>query len=392
MKSSSKEIAPATRYNEFESIKLVAFDGPPGTGKTRKIVETASTWGKIRGAVITYTNDAAAIIKQRAPDIPSGTIYSLTWPYVREYLKGTRPNTARSRQTYSTRRIHHIFDPALEQYSQDAPSNKAPNRLDELAKRLHAWSSLENGPPFNLDKENPMGQLKYLLPIARWLEDGAPMPDAERFDLLMIDESQDMSWVELRAALALVKPGGTVRAFGDPGQAIFGTAKGILGNALPPVWIRADNHMVLDKGYRVGDPVARTAAGVLRTYYNRPASSFKADHTTQLLAWDFASAPLRGLVLGYARRGVAKACRDWGLTQTGIVPKVAQADRELVLSTGHAAKGAEADDVYLLPWSRIAMQRLETNDPATIRLLYVMLTRARRRVFLPRTLKARIQR
>ena len=79
-----------------------------------------------------------------------------------------------------------------------------------------------------------------------------------------------------------------------------------------------------------------------------------------------------------------------GLSRTGIVPNVAAANRELVLSTGHAAKGAEADDVYILPWSRTAISRFERRDPETVRLLYVMLTRAKRRVFLPRTIKARL--
>jgi ATP-dependent exoDNAse (exonuclease V) beta subunit len=36
------------------------------------------------------------------------------------------------------------------------------------------------------------------------------------------------------------------------------------------------------------------------------------------------------------------------------------------------------------------MDRLEQRDPETLRLLYVMLTRARRRVFVPRALRARL--
>ena len=371
-----------------QRVKLTAFDGPPGTGKTRRIVSEAGQWEELSGAVVTYTKDAAAVVKQRAPDVTSGTVYSLTWPYVKEYLKGGKANTIRSNRAYTTRRIHHLFDPAHEQYQKDAPSAKPPHRLDALAQELHGWRNGE--PPFNLDNEKPEAQLKFVLPMARWLHVGAPMPEDEQYDHLMIDESQDMSWVELRAALAMVRPGGKVWAFGDPGQAIFGTAKGIKGSSLPPVWVSADEHTVLDKGYRVGDPVASAAASVLRSWYDRPASMFKASHTTQILVWDAAVAPLRGLVLGYSRNNVARAFRNWGLKSTGIVPKVAKADQELVLSTGHAAKGAEADDVYLLPWSREAMNRFARRDPATLRLLYVMLTRARQRIYIPRQLKARI--
>jgi len=216
------------------------------------------------------------------------------------------------------------------------------------------------------------------------------MPEEDQYDLLMIDESQDMSWVELRAAAALVRNGGEIKAFGDPGQAIFGTAKGMTGANLPPVWACANEHSVLERGYRVGDPVASIAANVLRSWYDRPARMFRAAHTTAFSIWDSSIPPRTGLVLGYSRNNVGKAFDKWGLRATGIVPKVAHADTELVLSTGHSAKGAEANDVYLLPWSRVAMQRLEHKDPATLRLLYVMLTRARKRVHVPRQIRARL--
>lgn len=368
-------------------IKLIAFDGPPGTGKTRRIVKEAIDWEDNRAAVVTYTKDAAAIIKERAPDIISGTVYALSWSYVKEFVKA-KAGVARYPASYTRRKIHHLFDPALEQYVRDAPSARPPHRLDEIAPKLHGWAGGQ--PPFDLDREQPEGQLKFILPLARWLAAGAPVPVEEQFDKLMIDESQDMSWVELRATLALVKDGGEVWAFGDPGQAIFGTAKGMTGSSLPPVWLCADEHNILDKGYRVGNPVASVAAGVLRSWYDRPARMFKADHITELSVWDATTAPKAGLVLGYSRNSVAKAFKAWGLRATGIVPKVAKADQELVLSTGHSAKGAEANDVYLLPWSRQAMARYEARDPATLRLLYVMLTRARKRVHVPRTLKARL--
>ena len=368
--------------------RIIAIDGPPGTGKTRRIVAEATQWTTENGAVVTYTNDAAAVIQKRAPEIPSGTVYSLTWPYARDYLKGAKAGVAYSNRVYTSRKINHLADPALEQYLLDSPSRKAYDHLDMMARQLHAW---EGGtPPFDLDNEVPKGALKYALPMARWLEAGAPMPGAVQYDCLMIDEAQDMSWLELRAAIALVKPDGVIHTFGDPGQAIFGESKGVKGAALPPVWQRADETEVLGKGWRVGNPVASVAAATLRPYYDRPASTFAAEHGTALHIWRPDVRPVRGLVLGYSRHTVAKAFREWGLRATGIVPKVGSADKELVLSTGHSAKGAEADDVYLLPWSRVALERLERRDPQTIRLIYVMLTRARKRLHIPRSLKARL--
>ena len=367
--------------------RIIAVDGPPGTGKTRTIIEQAAEW-EGRCAVVTYTNDAAGVLRKRAPDLNSGTVYSLTWPYVKPYVKGSNVQTATSGQSYSKRKIHHLFDPALVDYVSDAPSNKPVTRQDTMAQSLHAWARGE--PPFKLEHEVPKGALKFLLPLARWVEAGCPMPKDEQFDTIAVDEAQDMSWVELLAAIGLVKDTGKVIAYGDPGQSIFGTAKGVMSGMMPALWSVAQETHIMDTGYRVGDPVASVAARVLCSYYDRPAHTFRASHPTELLAWDSRVKPLRGLVLGYSRRGVAKAFRNWGLARTGIVPNVANGDRELVLSTGHAAKGAEADDVYLLPWSRIALKRFERREPETLRLLYVMLTRARRRVFLPRSLKARL--
>ena len=368
-------------------MQLIAVDGPPGTGKTRTIIDTAKGWADESSAVITYTNDAAGVLRKRAAWLRSGTIYSLSWPYVALYVQGKAQGTGPN-VTYGARRIHHLFDPALLQYEQDAPSNRPTTRQDKLARQLHAWSS--GDPPFDLSEETAKGALKFVLPLARWVAAGCPVPEHERLSQIAIDEAQDMSWIELRATLGLLREDGVAYAYGDPGQAIFGRAKGVEGTSLPPVWIAADEKREIMTGYRVGDPAASVAARVLWSYYQRPASLFKAGHKTNILNWDSKNRPTRGLAMGYSRRGVAKAFRDWGLRNTGIVPNVAAADKELVLSTGHAAKGAEADDIYLLPWSRIAIERFEQRNPETLRLLYVMLTRARKRVFVPTDLKARL--
>ena len=365
---------------------FLAIDGAPGTGKTRTIVDKSKGWGE-RSAVVTYTNDAAHVLHERAPHIDAGTIYSLTWSYVSPFAT-TKPMGSTSNVTYGKRRVHHIFDSALEQYTKDAPGKKKIDRYDGMSKQLHAWR--DGAPPFDLDAEQAKGALKFLLPVARWVAAGCPIHPDEQVDTLVIDEAQDMSWLELRAALGLLSPDGIVEAYGDPGQAIFGQSKGMVGNQLPPVWLMATDKQILDKGWRVGDNVASVASRVLSSYYDRPASMFRADHSTTLLGWEGTIPPRKGLVLGYSRYNVAKAFKRWNLNETGIVPKVANADHELVLSTGHAAKGAEADDVYLLPWSKIALERLTKKDAETLRLLYVMLTRARKRVHIPITLKARL--
>ncbi len=294
-----------------QTPQITAVDGPPGTGKTRTIIEQAVHWGQ-KSAVVTYTNDATAVLRQRAPNLLAGTVYSLTWPYVKPFIQGSPVQTATGNQAYSTRRIHHLFDPALVQYTNDAPSNKPTTRQDALAKQLHAWAG--GIPPFKLEHERPHGALKFILPLARWLEAGAPVPESEQLDRIAIDEAQDMSWVELRAAIALVRKGGTVTAYGDPGQSIFATAKGILGGALPPLWTLADEKQIMDTGYRVGDPTATVAARVLHSYYDRPAKTFRAEHKTELLAWDNRVRPLRG-----TRAWILQAKRSYGVQELGAI-------------------------------------------------------------------------
>ena len=369
--------------------RLIAVDGPPGSGKTRTITEHATNeWLEENPAVIVYTNEAANVLNRRAPTLTAGTIYSLSWPYVSPFAKGKLVGSS-SNVTYGNRRVHHAFDPALTQYVKDAPSNRPEYREDALAVALHAWDG-EGEPPFKLNDETPKRALKFILPIARWVEAGCPMPEEKKIRYLAIDEAQDMSALELRASLGMLHESGTAIAYGDPGQSIFADSKGVAEGALPHYWTMSKTQSGLSKGYRVGDPVATIASRILWSYFERPASTFRAEHKTDILVWDGDTRPVTGLCLGYSRYSVAKAFTRWGLRQTGVVPNIANADKELVLSTGHAAKGAEADLVFLLPWSRKALKRVEERDPATLRLLYVMLTRARKRVFLPRALKARL--
>jgi len=368
---------------------LHAVDGPPGSGKTTTIIREAQSWTEdTQAAVVTYTTDAAGVLKQRAPNILSGTIYSLTWPYAKKFLKGRL--ASRGNAIYGTRKIAHALDPALEQYCADAPSRNK-QIAEEIARELHGW---EGGHcPFDLSTLTPKGQIQFLLPIAKWLEAGAPIPDEDRLDFLAIDEAQDMSALEIRAAMALLKPEGKAVAYGDPGQAIFGTAKGLRGNQLPAAWRWAESTQVLSKGWRVGNPVSSLAAKVLDPYYSRPSSTFTAEHSTELIAWDTPHVrPARGLCLGFSRRLVARNFRNWGLTGTSVTPKLGRADTELVLSTCHAAKGAEAKEVFILPFSRFGLEKIEASDPAMLRLLYVALTRASKRLYIPRNLLGRIRR
>jgi len=188
--------------------------------------------------------------------------------------------------------------------------------------------------------------------------------------------------------MALLRPGGRAWAYGDPGQSIYGEAKGMVGDALPAAWDRADARELMVGGRRCGDPLASAATQVLAPYWSRPAASFTVEgRLSEVLPWDIMDAPARGLVLGYSRKTVENWFVKWGLRETCVAPNLDDPDRNLVLCTAHAAKGAEADDVYLLP-NKAFTKRVADREPGALRLAYVAMTRARRRFFAPRSFLA----
>tara|TARA_R110000765_G_scaffold95513_2_gene179780 strand:- start:1288 stop:1998 length:711 start_codon:yes stop_codon:yes gene_type:complete len=228
--------------------------------------------------------------------------------------------------------------------------------------------------------------------MAYWLHEGGLLSQASgQFDVVVIDEAQDMSALEIASALRLVAPGGEAHAYGDPGQAIFSNSKGLEPGKLPYVWEHADTKTELTTGYRCGSAVAKAASGVLRSYYDRPHENFTAEHATPISLWQVPEINpqiYKGLVMGWSRNHVNNLFTRWNLRGVAIVPGLADASKELVVCTGHSAKGAEADEVYLLPWTATAMEGLYSLDPERLKLLYVMATRARRRLHLPPELYA----
>lgn len=338
-----------------------------------------------------YTREAAKTVLTKGPSLTAGTIYSLTWPLVRRYGNGTMgPGAA---PAYTARPMRNEYDPGLDEYTARAGSRQIRSELDEQAERLHAWDG-QGPPPFDLDSLNPKAApLRYLLPLAKWHAAGRPGLTREvQYDTVIVDEAQDMGALELATALAVVAPGGSLVCYGDPGQALYAESKGARG-ALPAAWTIGGERRILSGGHRCGFPLAAVAARVLTPIWRRPAETFAAPHRTEVHEWWPSTEdryPQGALILGYSRQNAADFVCDWGLKQVAMVPSVASKARVTVCH-GHAAKGAEADEVYLLPWGKRALARLDDQEPSALRLLYTMLTRARGRVHVPPTLLARMQ-
>ena len=368
-------------------VTVVALDGPPGSGKTTKLVRDSHDW-PVPWAIVTYSKDAAKTLHSRGvPQDLAGTIYSLAWPHVKKSPAGvstvrTKLNTA---PAYRSRAMRHSEDAGIDQYLRDAPSkNPADPRLEEL----HAWDPTQGDPPDWVWDKPPKGT-SFAVSLARWLAQGAPLVNPG-YKFIAIDEAQDLSALELAASLALLRPGGECLAVGDPGQAIHLGNKGWPDALLPPAWLRADRHEGLKQGYRMGLPATQVASDTLAPYYDRPASYFTTSaHATNVHLWD-TQPPLEdgGLILGWSRRQCVDYCHKHGLAFTGLVPNVR--DSVVTVCTIAAAKGHEADSVFLLPWSEKWMSFLSEGDPSVLKIAYVALTRARFNLHLPAGLYARL--
>lgn len=371
-------------------MNTTIYDGPPGSGKTTRIVQGAPSLPG-RTAICTFTREAARTVTARAPSLTAGTIYSLTWGLVRRFA-GKKLRLYKAAAPWQERTISGEFDAALGHYTRTARSLQPLTDADTAAELLHSWDGA-GPPPFDLEAAPYGKSLSFLLPMARWLAAGRPgLTEGHRYDNVIVDEAQDMSTLEIAIACSLVAPGGQFICYGDPGQALYMAGKGSGEAVLPPAWtLPGARHELLTGGYRVGEPLASTASRVLRPIWDRPADSFAAPHRTEILPWwgdghgPFAPG---SLILGYSRANCQRFIADWGLKGVALVPSVGRTG--LTVCTGHAAKGAQADDVYLLPWGPRALERLDEREPSTLRLLYTMLTRARARVYVHPTMITRM--
>jgi hypothetical protein len=355
---------------------LIVYDGAPGVGKTTFLLNDSEGW-QSPWAVTTYNRASADELTKRGLSGPAATIYSLSFPHVKAMVKQRK--NSKSTQAWRHRAIQDQADPALEQYVKTAPSRKATNLRLEL---LHAWDPSQGSVPawvWDSDSALKSGE-QYAVGLARWLDKGAPWAEGfTGYATLAIDEAQDMSQLELAAAMALVRENGTVLAVGDPGQSLYLEVKGMEAGDQPPAWQHADELRTLEGGWRIGYPAAAIAANVLRPYYDRPAQVFAADAPTNVHVWDELP-PCTGMVLGFSRQSVANYIEQHDLRRAAVSPSVANA--QLWVETIHQAKGAEADDVYLLPWSGGALERLAAEHANAIKVLYVAITRARKNLFL----------
>ena len=189
-----------------------------------------------------------------------------------------------------------------------------------------------------------------------------------QFDVLFVDETQDLNAAQIALVLRAVKAGGRVIAVGDPRQAIY-AFRGAADGAFERVRAALDAKVLpLSVTYRCARSVVAEAAKYVPHLEAAPNA---AEGSVEVVAWnemvvqakpgDFilsrTNAPLMGLCLGFLRDGRRAAIqgRDIGARLAGLVNRAKAADVTTMLRW--VGKWADAEVARLT--------RAET-DPAGI--------------------------
>jgi len=366
--------------------RVTWVDGEPGSGKTTFLGNSDEF-----DTIITFSNGAADNGRARFPQKTWSTIYKLAFPHSKGLFENI-PKYRRLTSEFNRNRIANPNDVLLTKFAVTAPGRKPRTRGDVMTEMLHGW---RDG-PCPVDLEEYRLQLKeegappYVYSLAKWLDEGCPLTNgAKRQPRAGFDEAQDASFLHLRCALGLFDE---IVCFGDPGQSLFGPSHGVENDENPPGFQVAHEHRKMDRSFRCGMPLAGIASDILAPFYDR-GHSWAASHRTVLRPWEnTAVRPDTGLVLSNNRETVVKYFTDWNCNGTWVrAGGGADPQEEMILAVVHEAKGFEADNVYILPLSEPWTVRLVQGDPIVLKVLYVMMTRARKRCFVPRQLMSAIE-
>lgn len=252
--------------------------------------------------------------------------------------------------------------------------------LDQLSRALAKYKKAQ-------------GLVDYTDMLTRFYEEGYAPP----FDVLFVDEAQDLSQLQWRVVQRLMANAAKVFIAGDDDQAIFRWSGADVDHF---IGLQGDA-TVLAQSYRIPPAVHDFATGILRNVSQRRAKAFRpATHAGSVnFNTGLDDLPLdqgEWLILvrnGYMLRKVVEFCEHagyphtWRNTDPEQAPTVAPRIR---ISTIHGSKGGEADNVALFTdLSSKTYESMQRYPDDEARVFYVGATRARRNlhVMTPQTNK-----
>lgn len=244
-KKQEKEFFKPSPYQEaiFECVKNgggnALVEAVAGSGKTTTIVKALQFTPKdAKVAFVAFNVAIARELKDRAPDhVQVSTLHSLGLKNISTWL-GTKPKV-------DDKKVFNILESILDLYDRESPDWDLVSPLKKMVSLAKA-TLVDPGDPVALDEMcdrygielNGYGpKLFSLLPIVLEkckrltglvdFDDMIWLPVAlnigcEQFDVLMVDEAQDLNATQIQLVLKSIKPNGRVICVGDRNQSIYG--------------------------------------------------------------------------------------------------------------------------------------------------------------------------
>ena len=235
---SSKRQTPSDSQREAieaESQTLLVLAGP-GAGKTFCLIERIRFLISERGidpariCAFAFTNKAAGEIETRlreeigesAEKVKTGTIHAFCADVLREFGEsvGVRPGFGIADDAYQLEVLRRV-QPGGRKYHKYRLADFSKFRLRGIPLRTEHWALLEGYERY-LARHN---QLDFDLIIAKAAEVlAAPVADRIRaqWDVVLVDEFQDLNPIQYRIVRQLVGSSGQLFAVGDDEQSVYG--------------------------------------------------------------------------------------------------------------------------------------------------------------------------
>ena len=254
--------------------KVISIFGPPGTGKTTALVKL--TKEKVdegfKVAVISYTKAAAAEITDRLDAHVRksiafiGTLHSCAYNLIQEDVielvdqKEFKEEFGDCSVYYKLMKIYNhmrINDLSLEESFDDLDVPIFFNELEDFYQEY-----------LDYKKKNHAIDYFDLVDLAKekCLEN-----QSLRYDILIVDEAQDLNHGQYRLAQALVKEDGILYLAGDDDQAIFS----FQGSDASIMIDNADEKIFLTQSYRLPENINRVAMQYVRNIEPRQEKTWK---------------------------------------------------------------------------------------------------------------------